>query len=90
MARLTRLASIFALCMVLVNCPSTPKPPEQTVAAPSFTPAEGVFGEAQSVTIASSTEGAETRYTTDGSEPTAATGTEATTAAANTSPQGTW
>ena len=74
MARLTRFASIFALCIVLVNCPSTPKPPEQTVAAPSFTPAEGVFQTAQSVTIASSTEGAEIRYTTDGSAPTATTG----------------
>jgi nucleoid-associated protein YgaU len=75
MARLTRLASIFALCIVLVNCPSTPKTPEQTVAAPSFTPAEGVFTAAQSVAIASSTEGAEIRYTTDGSAPTAASGT---------------
>jgi nucleoid-associated protein YgaU len=75
MARFVRLASIFALCIVLVNCPSTPKPPEQTVAAPAFTPAEGVYGTAQSVAIATSTDGAEIRYTTDGSAPTAATGT---------------
>src|SRR5271157_4532033 len=75
MARFTRLASIFALCIVLVNCPSTPKPPGQTVAAPAFSPAEGVFPAAQSVTLSTSTEGAQIRYTTDGSAPTATTGT---------------
>lgn len=75
MARLMiRLATIFALGIFLAACPSTPKPPEQTVAAPSFTPGEGVFSTAQSVTLASSTEGAEIRYTTDGSAPTATTG----------------
>jgi nucleoid-associated protein YgaU len=74
MVRFTRLASIFALCIVLVNCPSTPKPPAQTVAAPAFTPAEGVYADAQSVTLATSTEGAEIRYTTDGTAPTATTG----------------
>ena len=36
MVRFTRLASIFALCIVLVNCPSTPKPPASTAAAPAF------------------------------------------------------
>jgi nucleoid-associated protein YgaU len=74
MVRFTRLAFLFSLVIVLVACPTTPKPPEQTVAAPSFTPAEGVFQAAQSVSIASSTEGAEIRYTTDGSAPTATTG----------------
>ncbi|MGO9310322.1 MAG: chitobiase/beta-hexosaminidase C-terminal domain-containing protein [Spirochaetia bacterium] len=75
MARFTRLASIFALCIVLVNCPSTPKPPGQTVAAPAFSPAEGVFAAAQSVTLSTSTEGAQIRFTTDGSAPTSTTGT---------------
>jgi nucleoid-associated protein YgaU len=74
MARFSRLAFIAALCIVLVNCPSTPKPPASTVAAPTFSPAEGEFTDAQSVTISTATEGAEIRYTTDGSEPTAASG----------------
>jgi nucleoid-associated protein YgaU len=75
MARFTRLASIFAVCIVLVNCPSTPKPPANTVAAPAFSPAEGVYADAQSVTLSTSTEGAQIRYTTDGSSPSAASGT---------------
>ncbi|HET6452466.1 MAG TPA: chitobiase/beta-hexosaminidase C-terminal domain-containing protein [Spirochaetia bacterium] len=75
MARFTRLASIFAVCIVLVNCPSTPKPPENTVAGPAFTPAEGVYTTPQSVAMATSTDGAEIRYTTDGTAPTATTGT---------------
>jgi nucleoid-associated protein YgaU len=75
MSRLIRLAVILALSVVLVNCPSTPKPPQNTAAAPAFTPAEGVFTKAQSVTLASSTEGAEIRFTTDGSVPSSTTGT---------------
>jgi nucleoid-associated protein YgaU len=82
MVRFARLASIFALGIVLVGCPSTPKPPAQTVAAPAFTPAEGVYPDAQSVTLATSTEGAEIRYTTDGTAPTATTGTVYSTAIA--------
>lgn len=74
MARFTRLASIFALCIVLVNCPSTPKPPANTVAAPAFSPSEGAYADTQSVSLSTSTEGAEIRYTTDGSAPTATTG----------------
>jgi len=74
MARFTRLASIFALCIVLVNCPSTPKPPANTVAAPAFSPSEGAYADTQSVSLSTSTEGAEIRYTTDGSVPTATTG----------------
>jgi nucleoid-associated protein YgaU len=74
MARFSRFASIFALCIVLVNCPSTPKPPANTVASPAFSPAEGVYPDVQSVSISTSTEGAEIRYTTDGSVPTAASG----------------
>lgn len=74
MVRFSRLASIFALSIVLVNCPSTPKPPASTVAAPAFSPVEGVYADVQSVSISTSTEGAEIRYTTDGTVPTAASG----------------
>jgi nucleoid-associated protein YgaU len=75
MARFARLAAIFALSIVLVNCPSTPKTPPTTVAAPTFSPAEGTYTSAQSVTISTTTEGAEIRYTTDSTDPTSTTGT---------------
>ena len=75
MSRLIRIAVVFALSLVLVNCPTTPKPPANMVAAPAFSPAEGSFPEAQSVVLATSTEGAEIRYTTDSSAPTATSGT---------------
>jgi hypothetical protein len=55
MARFTRLASIFALCIVLVNCPSAPKPPVNTAAAPVFSPAEGTFTDPQSVSLSTTT-----------------------------------
>jgi nucleoid-associated protein YgaU len=74
MSRVIRIAAIFALSIVLVNCPSTPKPPENTVAAPAFTPAEGSYESVQSVSLATSTEGAEIRYTTDSSVPTPTSG----------------
>ena len=45
-------------------------PPPATVATPSFTPAPGTYGAAQSVTIACSTAGATIYFTTDGSAPT--------------------
>lgn len=45
------------------------------VAAPTFAPAPGTYTSAQSVTIASATSGASIRYTTDGSTPTATSGT---------------
>jgi uncharacterized repeat protein (TIGR02543 family) len=46
-----------------------------TVADPTFTPAGGSYGSAQNVTISTTTPGASIRYTTDGSIPTATTGT---------------
>ncbi len=42
------------------------------VAAPTFSPAGGTYTSAQTVTISCATAGAAIRYTTDGSEPTAA------------------
>ena len=45
------------------------------VATPVITPATGTYASAQSVTITSGTSGATIRYTTDGSTPTATTGT---------------
>jgi chitinase len=43
----------------------------QTVATPVFNPAGGTYSSAQTVTITCATSGAEIRYTTDGTEPTA-------------------
>jgi nucleoid-associated protein YgaU len=78
MARYIRLAALVALSGVMIimaGCKTPPKPPAETVAAPAFTPAEGVFKSAQTVAISSSTEGAEIRYTTDSTAPTSTTGT---------------
>lgn len=41
-----------------------------TVATPTFSPAEGSYSSAQSVTISCATDGATIRYTTDGNDPT--------------------
>ena len=43
---------------------------QQTVATPTFNPAGGSYFEAQSVSISCTTENAEIRYTTDGTDPT--------------------
>ncbi len=45
------------------------------VATPTFSPAAGTYSSAQSVTLSCATTGATIRYTTDGSTPTATTGT---------------
>ena len=74
MSKLLRIVPLLVLSLVLVDCPSTPKTPE-TAAAPTFTPAAGVYTVAQSVKIATTTEGAEIRYTTDGTDPSATNGT---------------
>ena len=44
--------------------------PMETVATPTFTPAEGTYTEAQNVTIACATAGASIYYTLDGTNPT--------------------
>lgn len=49
--------------------------PVVVVATPTFSVEEGTYFEAQNVTISCATTGATIRYTTDGSEPTATTGT---------------
>ncbi len=43
---------------------------QETVATPTFTPAEGTYYEPQSVSISCATDGATICYTTDGTEPT--------------------
>jgi uncharacterized protein (DUF1800 family) len=49
---------------------------DQTAAAPpAFTPAPGAYAAGPMVSLASSTSGAQIRYTTDGSDPTPSTGT---------------
>ncbi len=53
---------------------SSGTPPEQ-VAAPSFAPPGGTYPTQQSVTITTATSGATIRYTTNGTNPTATTGT---------------
>lgn len=45
------------------------------VAAPTFSPAPGTYGSAQSVSIATTTAGATIRYTTDGTSPSETVGT---------------
>ena len=46
-----------------------------TAATPTFSPAGGTYYEPLNVTLSSTTEGATIRYTTDGTDPTATTGT---------------
>ena len=49
--------------------------PTNKVATPTFSPAAGTYSEAQNVTISCETSGATIRYTLDGNDPTATTGT---------------
>lgn len=56
--------------VALANDVTIHETPMETVATPTFTPAEGEYTEAQSVTIACETEGATIYYTTDGTDPT--------------------
>jgi nucleoid-associated protein YgaU len=75
MTRRLRLLVAVLPAILLAACPSAPKPPENIVAAPTFSPAGGTYSSTQEVSISTSTEGAEIRYTTDASEPTATGGT---------------
>ena len=56
--------------VALANDVTIHETPMETVATPTFTPAEGEYTEAQSVTIACETEGATVYYTLDGTDPT--------------------
>jgi nucleoid-associated protein YgaU len=75
MSKLVTLALVAGLSFFLLGCPSTPKPPEQTAATPVFNPAGGTFTQEVSVEITTQTEGAEIRYTLDGSDPSSTNGT---------------
>jgi nucleoid-associated protein YgaU len=75
MYRFAKLVFAAGLTLCLLNCPSTPKPPQQAVEIPVFTPEGGTFSEAVSVEIKTATEGAEIRYTLDGSTPSPTNGT---------------
>ena len=74
MKRYAKVVAILGLSLFLLNCPTTPKK-VNTVAAPAFSPAEGVYTSPQTVSLSTSTEGAEIRYTLDGSAPSATSGT---------------
>ena len=78
MSRFVKLLIAAGLSLCLLNCPSTPKPPENKTADPIFSPSGGTFTEAVTVEIKSSTEGAEIRYTVDGTEPSSTVGIEYT------------
>lgn len=68
---------VLAAALFLLGCPSQPKPPEkppETVATPVVAPADGTFTEPVDISVQCATDGAEIRYTLDGSDPTAATG----------------
>ena len=75
MSRLAKLIFTSGLALLVLGCPSTPKPPQEAVATPVFSPAAEEFTTQVSVTITAATEGAEIRYTLDGSTPSATNGT---------------
>jgi nucleoid-associated protein YgaU len=75
MSRFVKLSIAAGLSLCLLNCPTAPKPPENSVTAPVFSPLGGSFTQAVTVEIKSGTEGAEIRYTTDGTDPSSTVGT---------------
>ena len=70
---------VFWLCLALLfsfGCGAeSEEPPKNTVAAPLLSPQAGTYSSALDVAITTTTSGASIRYTTDGSEPTPASGT---------------
>jgi nucleoid-associated protein YgaU len=88
MCRYAKLVLAAGLALFLLACPSTPKAPEVTPAAPApapvekkpaaspvFNPGEGTYTEPVDVVITSATDGAQIRYTLDGSSPSSTSGT---------------
>lgn len=71
-AVLRRFAGVFAPVGIAVKCYTGFGTTKRTVATPTATPAAGTYEGSQSVTLATTTEGATIYYTDDGSTPTSA------------------
>lgn len=62
--------------LLLTGCGAVDEnPPQNTVAAPALSPVPGTYSSAMDIVITTATSGAAIRYTTDGSTPTATSGT---------------
>ena len=70
-AVLRRFAGVFAPVGLAVKAYTGFGVTKRTVATPTATPVAGTYAETQSVTLATTTSGADIYYTTDGSTPTA-------------------
>ena len=71
-------AAVWSLAplLILAGCAAeSPEPPDTTVAAPTLSPEPGTYSADMDIVLATTTPGASIRYTTDGSTPTATTGT---------------
>ncbi len=67
---------LLILPLIFVGCETAGnKEPTPTVVAPTFSPASGTYSAAQDITIATTTPSASIRYTTNGTTPTATSGT---------------
>lgn len=69
-AVLRRFAGVFAPVGIAVKCYTGFGETKRTVATPTATPAAGAYAATQSVTLATTTSGADIYYTTNGSTPT--------------------
>jgi alpha-tubulin suppressor-like RCC1 family protein len=68
--------SLYGLLLCSFGCVvENSQPPQSAVAAPVFNPGAGTYSAVLDVTITTTTSGAAIRYTTDGSTPTATSGT---------------
>ena len=64
------LPLLFTGCSAHNNIAATTPPTNVTTAAPSFSPAPGIYTSAQTVTLSAATQGATIYYTTNGTAPT--------------------